>query len=116
MCDAIDYVQVDFGDSTTVRLIQKPIDTLINMAGGIIESSLWNAFVDNDLSPALVVEVAKLYAWTIDFFGVQKGDYFKVVYEEKFVEGESVGIGEVKALLFNHGGMITIACDTKTIV
>ena len=104
LCDAIEYVQVTFGDSITVQRIQKPIDTLINMAGGVIESSLWNAFIDNGLSPALVSEYAKLYAWTIDFFGVQKGDFFKVIYEEKFVEGRSVGIGEVKALLFNHGG------------
>ena len=46
---------------------KREITTEIKMAGGTIESSLWNAFINKKLSPALVMEVAKLYAWTIEF-------------------------------------------------
>ncbi len=98
----IEYVVFNFEDSLNVFVGKKEVTVEENVAGGIISSSLWNAFVDQDLSPALVMEVAKLYAWTIDFFDIQKGDYFKVIYDEKYVEGEFIGIGEVKAILFNH--------------
>ena len=65
---------------------------------------MWNALVNNGLSPALVMELSSIYAWTIDFFRIQPGDYFKIVYEERFVEGEFIGIGRVYASLFNHAG------------
>jgi murein DD-endopeptidase MepM/ murein hydrolase activator NlpD len=48
------------------------------------------------------MELSSIYAWTIDFFRIQKGDHFKIVYEEKFVENEFIGIGRVYAALFNH--------------
>lgn len=99
---AIESVLFNFKDSLSVKIIRKPIDIKIKSAGGEINSSLWNAFIENDLSGALVMEVAKLYAWTIDFFGIQKGDNFKIIYEAKYVENKFIGIGEIKAILFNH--------------
>ncbi len=100
--DAINYVVFDFEDSLNVYLGQKEVIVKEKMAGGIVTSSLWNAFMDQDLSPALVGKVTKLYAWSIDFFGIQKGDYFKVIYEAKYVDDEFVGVGKVKSVLFNH--------------
>ena len=100
--DAINYVVFDFEDSINVYTEQKEVEIREKEAGGVVTSSLWNAFVDQGLSPALVVEVTKLYAWSIDFFGIQKGDYFKVIYEAKYVDDEFVGVGKIKAVLFNH--------------
>ena len=50
------------------------------------------------------MEVAAMYAWTIDFFGIQKGDFFKIIYESIYVEDQLIGTGEIKAILFNHRG------------
>lgn len=100
--DAINYVVFDFQDSINVYLGKKDVVIKELEAGGIVTSSLWNAFIDQGLSPALVAEVTKLYAWSIDFFGIQKGDYFKVIYEAKFVDDKFVGIGRIKTVLFNH--------------
>lgn len=98
-----DYVVFDIRDTIDVFLGQKPIEIKLRQASGQIESSLWNALINNNMSPALVMELSSnIYAWTIDFFRIQKGDYFKIVYEEKFVEGELVGIGRVHAAMFNH--------------
>ena len=102
--NAIEYVTINFMDSINVKRYKREITTVIKKAGGIIESSLWNAFIKKELSPALVMEVAKLYAWTIDFFGIQKGDSFKVIYEAKYVNNQFIGIGEIKAFLFSHRG------------
>ena len=101
---ATESVIFNFKDSLNVEIVKKSIDIKIKSAGGEINSSLWNAFIENDLSGALVMEVAKLYAWTIDFFGIQKGDNFKIIYEAKYVENKFIGIGEIKAILFNHRG------------
>ncbi|MAD50583.1 MAG: peptidase M23 [Flavobacteriales bacterium] len=98
-----DYVVFDIRDTIDVFLGQKPIEVKLRQASGQIESSLWNALINNNMSPTLVMELSSnIYAWTIDFFRIQKGDYFKIVYEEKFVEGELVGIGRVHAAMFNH--------------
>ncbi len=100
--DAINYVVFDFTDSINVYLGAKEVVIKELEAGGVVTSSLWNAFIDEGLSPALVVEVTKLYAWSIDFFGIQKGDYFKVIYQAKYVDDKFVGIGRIKTVLFNH--------------
>lgn len=100
--DAINYVVFDFEDSLNVYLEQKEVVVKEMTAGGVVTSSLWNAFMDQGLSPALVGKVTNLYAWSIDFFGIQKGDYFKLIYEAKFVDDEFVGTGRIKTVLFNH--------------
>jgi len=101
---AVEYIEVHFEKEISVQAHKRQIDTRIQSAGGTINSSLWNAFIDQDLSGGLVMEVAKMYAWTIDFFGIQKGDYFKIIFESKYVEGQFIGTGEIKAILFNHRG------------
>ena len=60
------------------------------------------AIMENNMSPALVMKLSNIYAWTIDFFRIQKGDKFKVYYEERFVENEFVGIGRIWAAKFTH--------------
>lgn len=100
--DPINYVVFDFEDSLLVYLGQKEVVVKELAAGGLVTSSLWNAFMDQGLSPALVHKVTQLYAWSIDFFGIQKGDYYKVIYEANFVDGEFVGTGRIKSILFNH--------------
>ena len=97
-----DYVVFDFRDSIHVYRGQKEIEVRIREASGHIESSLWNALMASNMSPALVMELSSIYAWTIDFFRIQKGDHFRVVYEEKYVEDEFIGIGRIWASEFNH--------------
>jgi len=101
---AIDYIVFDFTDSLEVLKKQKKIEHKVKTAGGIIESSLWLSMIDNDINPLLAMELSDVYAWTIDFFGLQKGDEFKVYYQEDFVDSESVGLGKIYAAWFKHNG------------
>ena len=98
----IDYIVFDVRDTIKVYKEQKEVEIRLREASGQIKSSLWNALIDNDLSPALVMELSSIYAWTIDFFRIQKDDHFRVFYEEKFVEDEFIGIGRIHATVFNH--------------
>ena len=99
---SIDFVVFDLRDSINVYRAQKEVEVRIRKASGQIESSLWNALIASNMSPALVMELSSIYAWTIDFFRIQKGDNFRVVYEEKYVEDEFIGIGRIWASEFNH--------------
>jgi murein DD-endopeptidase MepM/ murein hydrolase activator NlpD len=97
-----EYVVFDLRDSVHVHKGEKEIKININVASGVITSSLWNAMVDNKTNPNLANELSDVYAWAIDFFGIQKGDSYKVIYEDLFVGDENIGIGKVKAAVFNH--------------
>lgn len=100
--DAANYVVYNLLDSIHIYRERKEVDTEIMMASGEITSSLWQTMADNNINFNITVALSEIYAWAIDFYRIQKGDYFKVLYEEKFVDGESVGIGKVIAAYFNH--------------
>jgi murein DD-endopeptidase MepM/ murein hydrolase activator NlpD len=102
--NSIDYVVYDLRDSIHIFKAKKELVTKIRSASGIINSSLYQTLVDQDLSPALAVRLADIYAWTIDFYRIQKGDFFQVIFQEQYVDGERVGVGEILAANFNNYG------------
>ena len=89
-------------DSIHIERFEKPITCQNRSAEVVIETSLWNAMVEKDLPPELAIELSDIYAWTIDFFGLQKGDSIRVYYEEQYVDNERIGIGRVYAADFYH--------------
>ncbi|MEZ5147136.1 MAG: peptidoglycan DD-metalloendopeptidase family protein [Bacteroidales bacterium] len=97
-----DYVVFDLRDSVHIHLGEKEIEIREATTSGTINSSLWNAMVDNNTDPNLANELSEIYAWTIDFFGIQKGDAYKVIYEQLYVEDDYIGIGKVYAASFHH--------------
>ena len=101
----IDYVVFSFvGDSVAVRADSKPVTLHRTKSSGVIESSLWGTIMQENMPYALAAEMEDIYQWTVDFFGIQQGDSFTVIYDEKFVDTLSVGIGRVWGAKFNHGG------------
>ena len=98
----VDYVVYQLSDSLRIYKEKKPIETLIKSASGVITSSLWNALEAQALDYNLALSLSEIYQWSIDFYGLQKGDKFRVVYEENFVYGKSIGIGRIFAAQFVH--------------
>ncbi len=78
----------------------KPIERKLESAYGVINSSLWNAMVDGGFDANLANELSEVYAWTIDFFGIQKGDEFEVLYDRLYVDNKPIGIGKIRASRF----------------
>lgn len=91
-------------DSFHVENQQKQIQTVRKTVSTTIESSLWTAFHSQGINPQLALELSEVYQWTIDFFGLQRGDRFDVVYEEQFVDSVSIGIGRIYAACCHHAG------------
>ena len=102
--DYTDYVVFSLTDSLTARRGFKPIHRETETAFGTISSSLWNAMVDGQYDPNLANKLSEVYAWTIDFFGIQKGDEFELMYERLYVDDKPIGIGKVLASRFRHYG------------
>jgi murein DD-endopeptidase MepM/ murein hydrolase activator NlpD len=102
--NATDYAIFSLTDSVNIRLGHKDVERKIESAEGVITSSLWNAMVDNGYDPNLSGALSEIYAWTIDFFGIQKNDRFEVIYERMYVEGKPIGFGKILSARFNHYG------------
>ena len=93
-----------FNDSLNITPFRKEIKSEIKYTSGTIETSLWDAMITGGLHPSLAVELSDIFAWTVDFFGLQKGDNFKVIYEELFIDDKSLGIGKIYGAQFNRKG------------
>lgn len=98
------YIVFDITNNIDVYRGEKEISIIRRVAYGTISSSLWLTMEELNLSPRLVNEISTIYAWTIDFFKVQKGDSFRVYYEDKYVDGKYIGIGNILAAEFTHKG------------
>ncbi|MFI3282224.1 MAG: peptidoglycan DD-metalloendopeptidase family protein [Rikenellaceae bacterium] len=103
--DNVDYVLFGFvNDSITITIGSKPTREVRLKKSAVINSSLWGAVMEAELPYVLAAQMEDVYQWTIDFFGIQKGDSFTVIYDEKFVEDTiSVGVGQIWGAKFNHG-------------
>ncbi|PSR05486.1 MAG: peptidase M23 [Bacteroidetes bacterium SW_10_40_5] len=100
--DPVNYVIFEFMDTVRVYKGQKEVKTKEKTASGVIDNSLYMKLDELDLSPLLANKMAEIFAWTVDFYRIRENDRFKVIYNEKFVDGESIGIGKVQAAYFNH--------------
>ncbi len=102
--DNTDYIVADLQDSINVYRDKKDVVTVRKSARGVITASLWNTIKDENVSPILASELSEIFAWTVDFFGIERGDYFKAIYDEEFVDSVSINIPKVYAALFHHRG------------
>lgn len=103
--DPINYLVLQLKDSLYVYNGVKQIDTVRNTFAGSIQTSLWNTFADKGANPMMANELSEIYAWTIDFFGLQQGDSLRVIYEEYYADSVSIGIGKIEGAWFrsmNH--------------
>lgn len=85
-------------------IYEKPVTVEQRYADVTINSSLWNDMRAAGVSPLLIISLSDIYAWTIDFFGLQKGDRFRVLYDEKMCDGEVLAVDTVRYAVFSHGG------------
>lgn len=100
------YVTFGFhDDSVSVRTGEKQFTTRRTKKSAVINSSLWGAIMEQDLPYALASEMEDIYQWTVDFFGIQKGDSFTVIYDQRFIDDTiPAGIGRVWGAKFSQGG------------
>ncbi len=113
--DKINFSVIDFRQDLKVYSEQREIITHMREASGVITSSLSETILDQGMDYDVTHNLASIYAWTIDFFQLQEGDRFKVIYEERFIKDSTyAGMGPIKAAIFEHGGKTYYAFRHKT--
>ena len=83
---------------------EKPVTVEQRYADVTISNSLWVDMTDAGVSPNLILSLSDIYAWTVDFFGLQKGDRFRVLYDERMCEDEVIAVDTVRYAIFTHNG------------
>ena len=92
-------------DELLSRIDSKPVEVRHNFAQGEITSSFWNAGVAAGLTDNQIMHLAGIFGWDIDFaMEIRGGDTFNVVYEERYIDGEFVGYGDIVAAEFINQG------------
>lgn len=99
-----EYVVYDLTDTISVSRFEKDLVLKDRVVTGVIESSLWNSVVGQGVPFELALELSNIYAWNIDFFGLQKGDRYTVQYVEVLCDSNFVRIDTVKCAKFTHCG------------
>ena len=100
-----DYVTISLiGDSVVARNGHKDVRVERHKSTATISSSLWNSITEAGMPISLAVDLEEIYGWSVDFFGLQAGDNFTVIYEKQFVDSVCIGSGRVWGAVFNHGG------------
>ena len=110
----IDYVVFNFEGNSLPKAYKgkKPVTLVEKTASGVITSSLSEAMDKEGLSIYMAHELSNIYAWSIDFFRLQKGDRYKIVYTERYINDSIyAGVKDIKAALFEHNKKSFYAFD-----
>jgi len=112
---SIDYLVVSLGDSIYAEKKQKEVKLVEYEASGVIKSSLSETMQELGLSPLITNELSEIYAWNIDFFRLEKGDNFKILYTSKFIDDSIyIGLNRVHNAYFEHRGKPFYAIEYET--
>jgi murein DD-endopeptidase MepM/ murein hydrolase activator NlpD len=98
----IDYYIFHLKDSMRVEAIHREVVTIEKEVAGVIGSTLSETIEKLGISHELTNRFVDIFAWQIDFAKLQKGDRFKLFYEEQQVEGIPFGIGKILGIYFEH--------------
>lgn len=97
------FVSIE-GDSLAIHSEQKEETLVRRKVSASIESSLWNCLVAQNIPGELAIKMEDIYGWSVDFFALHEGDTFTVVFDERYIDGKSVGVGTVWGSRFTHAG------------
>lgn len=100
----VEYVIYDLRGDLHVSRVKREITTVERLLTGKIEGSLFESVLKAGGSAQLVNTLADIYAWRLNLNLVQPGDTFKLLFEEKQVNGQTIGYGDLKAAYFEHEG------------
>lgn len=103
--DRLNYYIIDFRDSIIVHKKTKPLTFKTRTIAGALNGSLSETLANEKVDAALASKIAKVYAWSIDFFKLQKGDKFAITFTERFINDTIYdGVDSLKASFFEYKG------------
>lgn len=111
--DPVQYVVFHLHGDIGVRLGKRPVHVEEKSIACSVSGALYNDLAKAGADPQLAMKLADLFAWTVDFYRIQKDDMFSVVYREKTVDGEPYGAPEIVGARYISGGTVKEAYRFK---
>ncbi|HPX79446.1 MAG TPA: peptidoglycan DD-metalloendopeptidase family protein [Bacteroidales bacterium] len=103
------YVCFSLTDSLWVKRTEIPLELEEKYIEVTIDRSLWQDLKDAGFNPLVANGLSEVFAWTTDFFGLQKGDVFRACYQAYLLQGEEVDAGHILTASFSRGGTNQLA-------
>lgn len=100
--DPTTYVVFDLTAPIDVIVGRHPVRTAQRAVAGVVERSLYESLQETDAPIAVALELSEVFAWQVDFYRIQPGDRYKVIYEQRRVQGQPVGVGRILGAYFEH--------------
>lgn len=100
-----EFITFAAGDSVYVDVQKKDVVSEERYAEGVIKSSLYATIESEGLSPILAIRLSDIFKYTIDFFAIQEGDSFRVLFEQQYIDTTAIGIGKIYGAEFTHKGV-----------
>lgn len=100
--DAVQYVVFDVQEPSKSRVDRRPVERTWTVVEGTIDGSLYETLTANDAHPRLALCLSEVFAWQVDFFRIQAGDSFRILYEQRRVAGDTVAPGKILSASFRH--------------
>lgn len=108
--DRLNYYIIDLRDSVTVTKKTKPVTIKRRTIAGQLDGSLSEALEKENVEPELASRISKIYAWSIDFFKLKKGDKFGLTFTERYINDTVYdGVDSLQAAFFEYKGKIIYA-------
>ncbi|OQB68710.1 MAG: Murein DD-endopeptidase MepM [Bacteroidetes bacterium ADurb.Bin139] len=98
------HVCFSLTDSLWVARAEIPIEIQEKFVDITISSSLWQDLEEAGYNPLVANGLSEVFAWTVDFFGLQKGDTFRASYQAYMLKGKEVEAGPILAASFIRAG------------
>ncbi len=99
------YYVIDLRDSIKVYKRTRPVTFKRKTIAGSLNGSLSEAIEKEGVDPALASKITKIYAWSIDFFKLKRGDKFGITFTERFIDDTICdGVDSLKAAFFEYKG------------
>lgn len=113
--DKYKYVVCDLRDSVSVKLVEKKVETCEETIQGKITNSLWGALQEKGIHPSIIDLMEDALSSSVDFYHTRNGDEFKLIFENKYIDGESVGVGRLIAACYinDNGSNYSFLYKTK---
>lgn len=103
--DKINYTVFDLRDSVLAYRDRKQVKLREREVGGVIANNLSETMDNLGVDYGVTISLSEIYAWTIDFFRLEQGDKFKVIFDEMYINDSIyAGRGPIKAAYFEHKG------------
>ncbi|MEO8733092.1 MAG: peptidoglycan DD-metalloendopeptidase family protein [Flavobacteriales bacterium] len=102
--DPVDHVVFDLRPPYSVHIEKREVHSEEKSISVAVTGALWNDLVGAGASPALAAKLSQVFAWTVDFYRIQKGDRFTMVYRQNTVDGKDYGDPELLGVRYEGEG------------